>query len=740
MLGNQEPEFLRTIKYLGWEPRSQSGYNYCGDCPFCEKEGHFYFNSRAGLWSCKSGDCGLSGNIFSFLTRWVKLHQDYGSESIKSKIRQLSLDRGIPIAALKKAGVIWTGRCWAIPVYAVNGDSVVNLRTYQIGQKLRGLPVLEAAIWNGSALKDPKRANCPVHNCEGEWDAISLQCMMERAEHIGIVVGIPGAKIFKDKWADLYKRRNVISCYDAGKAGSEGNEYVRQRLKGVARSFRALRWPAEAPEGFDVRDFFNQEGDWEAFQKLIPPSGPEPKPVKKARASTGDRSLGEKSPKAGSASEPPNGIFSPEDERTPSEIFESFPELSSGKRPSFQKTADIYGQFLEMTSDMRDALRVAFAVIISNQLDGDPLWVHIAAPPGHGKTEILLSCAESEQCVTRSTLTPHLLVSGFPLPGGRDPSLIPQLLDKTFILKDFTEILEMPKPGKDEIYSILRGAYDGRVEKSFGNGINRDYRGHFTMLSGVTNRIFAEQSAALGERFLIFAYGSTSEAASNKVVMSALRGQGDELKMRSALAQAARNFLEYRITDDNLPEVPEEFLGKIVSLSQLVSMLRATVERDATRMRVLYRPNYELGTRLAKQLKKLLLGLGMQNDPPQITIEDYRIVMRTAVTSCIGWNLDALRSLAKKEGQTYFQLAASAHVPDGTMREQLEDLVLLGVLRKEYADNPAGRGAPVATYWMTEAVERHWRLAGLPVKRPIGTSIGTPGLRYPRRKKANAEV
>lgn len=735
-----EPQYLRTAKALGWEPESQSGYDYCGSCPFCEKEGHFYFSGKSGLWSCKSGDCGLKGNIYTFLTRWTDLHQDYKSADAKLRLRRLSRERGIPVKALQKAGLLWSGKWWAIPVYAANGNSVVNLRIYRMGQKLKSLPGLDLAIWNVSALKSANPDE-PVYNCEGEWDGIALQHILDKAEQPGAVVAIPGAQAFKEKWANFYIRRKVVNCFDAGKAGSEGNEYVRSRLKGVAKSFETIAWPEQAPEGFDIRDFLNNEGDFEAFEKLISreklitrPALPASAP-KKRRSRSSPRSTRSRSEDNSEQGD----IFSPEDEPSPSQVFESFQLLSSGKRTPFAEVLQTYDSFLEMTKDMQDALRVAFAVIISNQLDGDPLWVHIAAPPGHGKTEILMSCAESDQCVTRSTLTPHLLVSGFPLPGGRDPSLIPQLLGKTFILKDFTEILETPKAYKDEIYSILRGAYDGRVEKSFGNGINRDYRGHFTMLSGVTNRIFAEQGAALGERFLIFAYGAESEEVSDKVVMSALKGQGDELKMRSALCQAAKSFLEYRIASDQVPEVPESYLKKIVSLSQLVSMLRATVDRDISRMRVLYRPNYEMGTRLAKQLKKLLLGLAMQNDPPEVRIEDYRIVMRAAVTSCIGWNLDALRSLAKKEGQTYFQLASSAHVPDGTMREQLEDLVLLGVLSKEYADNPAGRGAPVATYWMTDTVKRHWKAAGLPVKRPIGTSIGTPGLRYPRRRKSDAK-
>jgi hypothetical protein len=414
--------------------------------------------------------------------------------------------------------------------------------------------------------------------------------------------------------------------------------------------------------------------------------------------------------------------YEPDDSEEPGEaqakkVIEDFPLLASGTRPTFESCLEVFREHLEMTRDAEDALRVIAAVIIAQQIDGDSLWVHICSPPGGTKTELLMACSEARSVVTRSTVTVHSLVSGFNLKGDRDPSLIPRLSGSTFILKDYTEILDMPAAIRHEIFAIFRGAYDKRVEKTFGNGVSRLYRDvSFNMLTGVTPAIFRESGASLGERFLIYHMNQGVGEDWSEMVWSAFLAVGTESGFREELAATMKTFLEYRITPADVPKVTREQASRLVNLAQLVAMLRANVERDITRERLLYKPQHEVGTRLAKQLHKLVLALGMLNYPAEIGERELQIASRVALNSCMGWNLDALKALVSLEGRTVSEVAASSGIPSTTLRDRLEDLFMLGVLRKDTNKSGEGPGRGAARYYVTDIVKQFWEGAGIRIE------------------------
>jgi len=100
---------------------------------------------------------------------------------------------------------------------------------------------------------------------------------------------------------------------------------------------------------------------------------------------------------------------------------------------------------------------------------------------------------------TASSITPHALVSGANFSGGGDPSLIPQWNGQVVIFKDLTVLLNLNIVAREEIFSIFRDCYEGRTEKSFGNGVRRVYDSKFGIIAGVTPiiEIFAETHTAM---------------------------------------------------------------------------------------------------------------------------------------------------------------------------------------------------------------------------------------------------
>jgi hypothetical protein len=677
---------LAPFKELGFVATGESGGDEAtGDCPFCGKEKKFTVNLDSQLFRCLSAQCGLSGNLTTFIREFFRKWEEETTDAV---LESLSEQRGLPVEALKSAGIVFDGLQFVIPVRNENG-TYVQARRYD-GKVLRGLTGVDPALFGAEELASDAKADWPIFHTEGEWDGIAMRCLLADAGEKGIATASPGAGVFPEKWAPLFSGRDFNAFYDHDEAGRKGLPRVYGQLDGVVRTFQAVSWPSELPTGFDVRDFYLTGKTLSDLLTLVKPYEP-----------------GEEADDNGKGR--PN--------RDPDARGYSFPLLRDGGRPTFEETLAVYRKHLHMTEELRQALRLCYAVVYSNQIEGDPVWAHLAGVPGCGKTQLISSLERCPNTVMRSSISAHTLVSGWGFNGGPDMSLLPLLVGpppKVFVLKDFTEILKSPKVSKDEIYKTLRGAYDRTVATQFGGPAGtRRYRGHFAMLTGVTPEIYAEAEALVGERFLIFHIRVGRDA--EDIIMAAIETVGNEDTINEEIQEAAAAFLCWKIEKQDYPEVPREYKVRIAHLCQLVAMLRAGVrkERLGSEERVVYRPEYELGSRLAKQLVKLLMGLALQNTPVRVTEDDYKIVVRTALNSCNGWNLEIFRLLSQREGVTVRILSDESDIPESTLKDHIVDMALLGVLERTRHLNPASIGRPTFRYRLSEKIRQHWEKAKL---------------------------
>jgi hypothetical protein len=522
--------------------------------------------------------------------------------------------------------------------------------------------------------------------------------MLEMDNLDGIVVAVPGSETFKNAWATHFAGRTLINCFDNDKPGVKGKRHVYIRVNTVVNKYHHVVWPAELPAGFDMRDLYRMGGSGNMLLEM-------------AEVYT------------------PDGEAQPSDK--PVQGSANRPNLSDGTRPTFDETVMVFKKYLHMSDDMVDALKIIFAVVYSNQLQGDPLWLHIVGPPGMGKTELLMSLSTSDACVVRSTVTPHSLVSGFPGSNGADPSLLPALYGHTFILKDFTEILQMPRGMKDEVYHILRGAYDGEVTKQYGNGIMRHYKGYFSMVTGVTQAIFAEQATSLGERFLMYHMVKGVGFSADDMIMAAIGNSGNEQEMKAEVGAAAEKFVGYTVDKDAIPSIPPEYVLKLVSLAQVVAMLRATVEKNFSGD-PLYRPQHEAGTRLAKQLKKLMLSLAIVEGVEEVNEDIFRLVTRVALDTCVGFNLEIVQFIADHPNCLAVEVMEGLRIPMTTTREKLENMEMLGIVvrEKDMEHNPGAVGPKPWRFSLTPNLCSHWRKAGLEKAKELVTPNPRMRLRF----------
>jgi hypothetical protein len=275
--------------------------------------------------------------------------------------------------------------------------------------------------------------------------------------------------------------------------------------------------------------------------------------------------------------------------------------------------------------DDLEPVHVVLGAVVANQLDGDPLWQFIVAPPSGLKTEIIRSLTSIEAVYPLSSLTAQTFASGFQSKGD-EVSLLMKLDGKVLTLKDFTTVLTMHRDKRGEILAQLREIYDGHYRKEFGNGKVVDWTGKLGLIAGVTPIIDTHYSVnqVLGERFLLYRFAPAEEVG---VARRAMGQQGLEGVMREELREAVAAFFR-----DLVPlrkTIPEPILDRLAALAAFTARARSGVVWGS-RGELEYVPEPEGPGRLAKQLATLARGLAVLRDTPEVTEADYLTVFRVA--------------------------------------------------------------------------------------------------------------
>lgn len=659
-VNKKEPKsFIDAYEFLGFVEVDRVGDEAVGDCVFCGGKKKLYINVSTGLFDCKK--CQLSGNHIIFLT-------EFHSRQEKPDLTRLAEHRSLPVSVLEEADIRKYDGMYLIPMKSENGN-VMTLQSFRLTEKIKlmNLAGIDNNLWGLQHLND--RVDTIVV-CEGFWDGLACKVLTKDIPEIA-VLSPPGAGTWKVKWNKHLRGKNVILIYDNDDAGRKGLARTWELLStgsGLPSKLQYLAYPENFAEDKDLRDLYILGITWKQILELL--------------ASR---------PQWYAASDQPSQVG-------------NLTERYEGERPAFEEVLQMYGRWLMMTDEHVVMLKIIYAIILTTQMSGDPLWMYLIGSPGAGKTELLMSTSSCAEVKAVSSVSPHSLVSGW---GGQanDPSLIPALFDMTFVLKDFTEILEMPQHSRDEVYAILRGAFDGEVTKQYGNGIKREYIGTFNMVAGVTYAIDKDTNNSMGERFLRFRMKPHRESIRRNVIFDTLKNSGKELLMREELHSAAKMFLDPISNQYNEVHVPVEFLERIVNLAELVSVLRTDVERDVyQRDRLKYRPIAEVGTRIAKQLKKLISGLALLHEDFVIRESDMKIVTRVAMDTCTPFHLELLRHLISKPGLTVNDLSEELNIPKTNIRDTLDNLELTGVVYKQKVDDRTK-----STFWYpTKSILNLW--------------------------------
>jgi len=347
--------------------------------------------------------------------------------------------------------------------------------------------------------------------------------------------------------------------------------------------------------------------------------------------------------------------------------------------------------------DIRDSegMETILATAIGIDLQGDPSWLTIVAPPGGAKSETLRAF-RGPRVFSLSTLTPRTLISGLK-DGGSKADLLPRLDGKLFIVKDFGSILSLPYDQQRSIYADLREAYDGYLEKGYGSGVGvKSYKARFGMIAGATDAIDRYQliHAQLGERFLRINLRGDDASA----IARACATEGGEDAMRLEIATIMQAFLDRSSewVDPNII-MESQHLDALQALANIAARLRSPVMRDRSHM-IIGTPHTEVGTRLVKQLKRLVIGLANVRGTICSTHADYFTAKRVALDTVPRYRLDIVDALLTAEilrpgqGLTSRAISILTEMPLSSATEKVEDMWVLKLVGR------SGPGVGVSPY------------------------------------------
>lgn len=649
----QEVNYVKIIEQFGIEFKGQSpNGDHFADCPFTGKTNKFSLNPEKGQWA--SG--GKSGNIYSFLS----MYYNHCLEStLPVDLKPICEKKNIPEDALY--GIVAYNRLndsYMLPCRNDKG-AMISIGHYQIeANKIFRTASLGVGLTGIDEVKD-KKGN--IFITEGEWDYLMLKWLFKILDMSDdVVLCVPGALAFKKDWARFFVERNVYCCYDNDDAGAKGEKKASLILKPVVKSIKFLGWDENLADGYDLRDFitdgfsgeFNRISGKKANEVL---EGMVTRFVTKARLAV----------------------------EVPSEDTQI--DLSSIVIPTYKELQEKYSQWLKIHN--YSPIAIMYATIFANKIGGDPIWTLIVSVPGDSKTELLMTLSKSPRIVTTSTLTRASLISGIRYNDGQDQSLLLKADQKNLVVKDFTSILTMNSYERDEIFGVLRDAYDGKVEKHFATCF-KSYTSRFGILAAVTPVVDSYQSlfSSLGERFIKFRLnsGARSYEEEEAKMQRALDNISQEHTMREELQDIALRFIEKPVPE-TLPNIKTLELN-IIKLARFSARLRGSINKDHYTKEHLNRPIIEVGTRLAKQFAKLAMGLCIYYDSKEAGLRELKLLRMVARDTCPDRVEDIVRRMVlngiDKVVDTKW-IAEQTLLSPSTLTYLLPDLQALNIIHKE---------------------------------------------------------
>jgi hypothetical protein len=353
------------------------------------------------------------------------------------------------------------------------------------------------------------------------------------------------------------------------------------------------------------------------------------------------------------------------------------------KPTEFHEVVESFGGLLALRDE--DSIRIAIAAYIANKFSTDPVWVFIIAASSSGKSEFINALAGLEGATTMSSLTPTTFLSGFQ--AKNDPSLLANIKeDAVFLLKDFTTILSLRQDDRAIIMSQLREIYDGKIEKNFGNGVIRSWKGKVGFIAGCTYSIedAIMMNATYGDRFL---YWKMSDVDTDAAMDKQLSVVGREKELRDAMRDTLAGFVA-SLGDLKLVPLPDKTKRSLRELCKFAVLGRGPVEWNPYTKDIVSIGRAESPMRSFKQILALATGLAIIRGG-EWDEQDWRLITKIALDAVPSSRMRTVRFLQTRRDAwlSTKDVGLGLRINTNTARRYLNELEVHGLVdRMEETD------------------------------------------------------
>lgn len=355
--------------------------------------------------------------------------------------------------------------------------------------------------------------------------------------------------------------------------------------------------------------------------------------------------------------------------------------------------AAVHDTFRRWLGDEYDlgSLDAVLCAAATHYLDGDPPWLLVVSGSGNAKTETVMSLSGIGAHIKSTVTSEGALLSASSAKDktkGATGGLLREIGDAgIMVIKDFTSIISMNRDLRAAVLGALREVYDGRWDRAVGTdgGRTLTWQGRIVLIGAVTTAYDTAHAviASMGDRFILVRVSSTTGRLS--AGRHALRNVGNEVLMRTQLADAVNQLIAHHLTTARAADITDADMATLLGVANLVTYARTAVERD-------YQGNVtdahepEMPTRFAKMLGQLVRGgltLGMDHDRALST------AVRVAGDSMPPLRLAILGDILTHPYSITQDVKARLQKPRNTVDRELQALHLLGLLEQHQDE---GRG------------------------------------------------
>jgi predicted transcriptional regulator len=252
-----------------------------------------------------------------------------------------------------------------------------------------------------------------------------------------------------------------------------------------------------------------------------------------------------------------------------------------------------------------------------------PLWLFVISASGDRKSSTVSSFYDgfsdedfneyTQETYFLNFLTKNTLASGQKKNVKND--LAPRLNGKFVLTGDMAQFIKLDPKEKGAIWSQLREAYDGRVQKDTGSGVHTFYEGVFWDWLACSTPIIDEEMILkneLGTRELLYRMPDENNNGEDKEkLMETVWNNSDYKAQRQReLKEAVKMFFQYwKNVSFEVNDISEEVKKKLFEYAVFVTQLRVTAECDWRTGDLTNFVYPEKPTRILEQLKMLFVCL-----------------------------------------------------------------------------------------------------------------------------------